>query len=782
MNKRRNRTNHKMRTGLTRLVAGLVLCACCLGALPHLGIRAESTAGSGVTSAPAKREVVFGSLDASGGVHQLYVVNHFDVKRAQTFEDYGPYSEVVQLTGDRAPVLGDDDTVTLAAEKGHYYYQGNLKTKALPWRFDIRYRLDGKEKKTTEIAGASGRLELLIDIRQNPEVDAFFFETYSLQISAELDPEKVDILEVDKAAILADNGTKRQVNWIVLPNQEMTLSLTADVRDFEMPPLTIAGAPLNLEFELPDFSDDMAPLDDLSDGIRQLADGADELETGYVELVSHYDEIVEGGEALAEGGEALESGGSELADGMGEYAAGINRYTDGVMSVSQGVSHMVGGLGTLREGLAELSTNGDQLRAGSTSVRSGLEQIASKLPEPGSFDEVSLPTWSDEDLAQLDELVAGSQAVKEALGQISIGMQGLSQLHGGLQQLEATLGELKEQAAVFVLPEQTPVAMTEEEWKGYLLTLSVTMPEASEAILLPQLAGMSQLAAGYVGAVTMLNGTLDGLLDPTQGVPALTAGAAQLLPLVDAMGQLDAQYDALHEGIVALVGQVKALAELSASYAPLLDQLSQLEALFAGLRTMAEEYAAFDEGVRRYTDGVDQMLVGVDGSEATPGLLPAAKQLEVGIGQVAANGPQLKTGADELKDGALSLKGGLGEFMTGVTDYVSGVATYRKDGLDRYRAGLAEFTDGTSELREETADLRQRFEDGIQERIDELTEGDVEPKSYTSAKNKKIDNLQFVFMTDAITKPDNGPESSFATEDEGGFFERLARLFRREDD
>ena len=53
------------------------------------------------TDGSAKREVIYGKLDAVGQVEQLYVVNHFQPTESKTIVDYGDYEKVVQLTGDQ---------------------------------------------------------------------------------------------------------------------------------------------------------------------------------------------------------------------------------------------------------------------------------------------------------------------------------------------------------------------------------------------------------------------------------------------------------------------------------------------------------------------------------------------------------------------------------------------------------------------------------------------------------------------------------------------------------
>lgn len=80
------------------------------------------------------------------------MVNAFTVTEAGEITDYGDYESVHNLTSLEA-IEEDKDEYTFYSEKGKFYYQGNMVDAQLPWNFEMKYVLDGKEVSTEELAG-----------------------------------------------------------------------------------------------------------------------------------------------------------------------------------------------------------------------------------------------------------------------------------------------------------------------------------------------------------------------------------------------------------------------------------------------------------------------------------------------------------------------------------------------------------------------------------------------------------------------------------------------------
>ena len=172
-----------------------------------------------------KEEVVYGMLNPDGGVNNIYVVNIFD---GGEVTDYGSYTKVNNMTtSEKLSQRGDQITVNTTAKK--LYYQGTLESKELPWNVAIKYILNGKEISAAELAGKTGALKIAISVTKNNKVNSTFYDNYALQLTVQLDTKLCENIKADNATI-ADAGSKKQINYTVLPGKGADISVTADLQ------------------------------------------------------------------------------------------------------------------------------------------------------------------------------------------------------------------------------------------------------------------------------------------------------------------------------------------------------------------------------------------------------------------------------------------------------------------------------------------------------------------------------------------------------------------------
>lgn len=763
---------------LAKSIVAIVLLALVLSVIPAF-VQADREAKIVTlpTSDASKREVVYARLKATGDVDSVYVVNHFHPSGKTSLTDYGDYEEVIQLTGNAPPVL-NGTTVSIAEAEGPYYYQGNLKSRELPWLFDMKWKLDGEEREPETLSGVSGELELEMSVKSNENIDDDFFNQYALQISIPIDPERTQIVAASEGFMVSYAGTEQQMTYMALPGMETTFKAVFDVKDFAMGQMTIAGVPLAFGIDLETFDDEfnemLAPLEELESGIAEFADGAVELRKGYKELLNAYNKMSDGSGKLLSGGKQLKSGADKLKDGVKKYTSGVDRYVGGVGQLSKGYQTFDQGVQAMYQGTQQLNAEGAQLLEGSAAVLAGLNAIVDQL-SADALNGVEIPAITPEMLAQLDELVDGSEGVRDGLAGLA---EGAEQLYGGLIALQNQLTILKENADKFVIPENDVPAMTAAEWQGYITSpapygLGLTISGDAAGQLYIELAGLSGLASAYKPAATMLRGTIDGLLDQKEGVPALVNGAKGLLAGVQKLsagygGYHDGtnQVPGLHQGIVTLVEQLKGFAGMSGQFAPLLEQFPQL---VEGLQQLRAGYAGvydadgtpvvgpdgvpmigFHPGLKAYLEqGVGGLIAGYEGVAGQPGLLAGSKGIKDGLAALAKNGRQLSSGGSELRDGIAKTGKGIADYIGGISSFDKGLDRYRADGLIPYYDGLIKFEDGAETLKAETSDLPQKFEDAISELLEEF-EGSFEVRSFVSEANKDVTSVQFVFMTEEI--------------------------------
>ena len=228
-------------------------------------------------SEPQKEEVIYAALKPNGQAEEAYVVNIFP---GGAVTDYGNYTSVRMMnTEDTVTYLGG--LVSFVTAESRVYYQGNLSQVELPWLFTLEWKLNGQSVSAEQMAGAWGKMEMRLSIRQNPARPGNFFDTHALQITASLDTDRCTNITAE-GATQANVGPVRQLNWIILPGTESEVVLTADVTDFEMPALSINGVRMQLD-----------PGDEVIEDVLSLVDGLEELS-------SHNEELTDGAKQLVQ--------------------------------------------------------------------------------------------------------------------------------------------------------------------------------------------------------------------------------------------------------------------------------------------------------------------------------------------------------------------------------------------------------------------------------------------------------------------------------------------------
>ena len=378
-----------------------------------------------------KDENVYVNLNQDGSVDGIYVVNAYRLDADTQIVDYGNYESVKNLTSD-AQISQQRGTVTVDAQAGEFFYQGNLQSKEIPWEISISYTLDGKEISAEELAGKNGKLRISIHVGQNDQVDSGFFENYLLQVTLTMDMERCSNLEAPGAPA-ANVGTDKQLVYSILAGSEKDITVTADVLDFEMDAISFQGLPMNLDVDKEVFS-----LDDLYDKAGEISDAADEFSDGAQDLEGGVNSLQEGVEGLQSGAESLKEGIDSYADGAKSLGDGIDTLQDGSNDLADGAQELVDGITSLQDGANQLrdgysGENGaasgarkladgvKQLKTGSHQLSEGVSTLVDMISGLGGSSEGSLEEEMQFLLDQVDKMNAVLQALQ--IEQISTGSE-----------------------------------------------------------------------------------------------------------------------------------------------------------------------------------------------------------------------------------------------------------------------------------------------------------------------------------------------------------------------
>lgn len=370
-----------------------------------------------------KEETIYGILEGDGTVKEIVVVNGLH----GLYKDYGNYESIENLTN-LQDIAYQNQSISLDESQEDFYYSGVLKEVSLPWVFDFTYQLDGQTLDLSDLAGKSGYLEIVLNIEDSGLYDDFFNQ-YALQVALSLPADRVSNLQAP-GATLVDAAGKKQLAFVVLPGQEKTLKISADVINFEMDAMTLNGVKMVFDMDV-DTSELTEELSQLSDAINQLDEGALELSTGL----------------------------TQLSEGLNTYSSGLRAYADGVNAFSDGGKSLVYGMTEISQGLNTMATDGIALKAGLQALEDGVILNANNtLKSMGIMDlvitkenyqevlstEAFLPLL--EEIEQTLQLTQGIQAYMAGVDGLAQGsselLAGLKEYTGQSQVLAQTANEL----------------------------------------------------------------------------------------------------------------------------------------------------------------------------------------------------------------------------------------------------------------------------------------------------------------------------------------------------
>ncbi|MDR0292527.1 MAG: hypothetical protein LBH95_00025 [Oscillospiraceae bacterium] len=523
---------------------------------------AASVAGGGADRDPvpggpaavtAKDETVYARLSSGGEVQDIYVVNHFTLERGGLFSDYGAYSSVINLT-DLNPLTVTDGTVRAQTAGEHFYYQGNLTYRRLPWLYFVEYRLNGTVIRPADLAGKSGRLEIrLTSSALGDPVSEIFYNNYMRQITFTLDNDTCSGITAG-GAVRANAGKNSVFVFTILPKQDADITVTADVRDFEMAGIDITAMPYAMNIKLPaadGLLDDFALL---AEALAELNDGAAKLRDGAAEITLGTEELRDGSSAFRNGLLQLSANSGSVTDASAQIMSALSRMTSllGGAPDADGLERLPGALAQLAEGLDQISDGMRRLRDGHAQAYAALDKAVTGIPahEIGEEQLLGLYAKADEServlLARLMESYAAAMTVKGTYEQGKTAFMSVSglldTLSGSVDTISAILTELSGQIS----------ALSGGGITAQVRQLSEGISEVSEQYaafhsgLVSYMQGVTGLAGSYSAlndGVADLNG---GMAELSEGVSELSNGTGRLAAEISGLpGQFQHQIDSL---------------------------------------------------------------------------------------------------------------------------------------------------------------------------------------------------------------------------------------------
>lgn len=565
----------------------------------------------------------------------------------------------------------------LDENKKDVYYKGDT-DKKLPVDVSVKYFLDGKEMKASELEGKSGHLKIVITSKNNryeaKTIDGQSRNVYSPYVvvaAMTFDDEKVENITSDDIKVVKDGkneivttvmtpGMKQNLSKIVedkeLDNFKDEVSVEMDIKDYK--PVEIYSVITNEFFQ---EKKNIDSLDKLQNGVKELQDNSQKLVDASVKLSEGQDKLNSGISQMQTGVTKLHSGSQKLASStqqmqgkfsgiqskVGPIQGYVAQMNDGSLKLYNGISDYTAAVGKIKENTAKIKEGSEKLAKGATDLDNGV----GKLKDATS------------------QLRAGTENMKEMTAQKDQLLEKSSQLSNGLNGLAGSYGQL---------------ADTVEQISGKSQQLKDSSAQFNE-----KLQQVAQLAGGADGSASTEK-IARGLESSAEGLN----NAIQQLQANNEEGQLN-------DTIAYLQAQKNVMYVQAESIRNAGSQNAGQQKLQAALSQLAQSSSALSQGNADLSNALMRTSAAMNQSKAK--LVDSSNQLSQGLGQMggALNGADglstLKDSIDKLDDATGQIKGGSQTLKEGTLQNEKAMAMLL-NGMEELDKNSSALVEGSSKL------------------------------------------------------------------------------------
>lgn len=644
----------------------------------------------------------------------------------------------------------------LDENKKDIYYKGDT-DKKLPVDVSVKYFLDGKEMKASELEGKSGHLKIVITSKNNryqaKTIDGQSRNVYSPYVvvaAMTFDDEKVENITSDDIKVVKDGkneivttvmtpGMKQNLSKIVedkeLDNFKDEVSVEMDIKDYK--PVEIYSVITNEFFQ---EKKNIDSLDKLQNGVKELQDNSQKLVDASVKLSEGQDKLNSGISQMQTGVTKLHSGSQKLASStqqmqgkfsgiqskVGPIQGYVAQMNDGSLKLYNGISDYTSAVGKIKENTAKIKEGSEKLAKGSTDLDNGV----GKLKDATS------------------QLRAGTENMKEMTAQKDQLLEKSSQLSNGLNGLAGSYGQL---------------ADTVEQISGKSQQLKDSSAQFNEKLQqVAQLAGGAETSASAEKIARGLESSAEGLNNAIQQLQANNEEGQ----LNDTIAYLQAQKNVMYVQAESIrnagsqnAGQQKlqaALAQLAQSSSKLSQGNADLSnALMRTSAAMNQSKAKLVDSSNQLSQGLGQMGGALNGADGLSTLKDSIDKLDDATGQIKGGSQKLKEGtlqnekamamllngmeeldknSSALVEGSSKLSGGLQEFnkqsallssLSQINEKaiipMSNAINMLNDGLGQLDSSTGQLKSGSDELASGQKEFSSKLKEYKEKGIDELS-------------------------------------------------------------
>lgn len=752
-----------------RKIKRKIAASVAVGMSVMMGVTPAFAASGTSDSDVYKEETVYVNAKASGKTDKVTVSNWLKNSGSVSgnLEDESTLSDIKNVKGDEK-YTADGDKLTWSTDSEDIYYQGTT-DKKLPVSVKLKYYLDGKEMKPSELKGKSGHLKITVDYKNNEKknvsVDGKDTEVYTpfvMMTGMILPNETFSNVTIDNGKIISDGnknivigfgmpGLKDSLNLSSEESDKVTipesLSIEADVKDFTMSSTyTVALSDLlddmNMD-DIADVDDLQTALDDLEDAALQLVSGSDTLADGAGTLADGVNTYTEGVDTLNAGIQKYLGSNGELSGSVTEYVNGVNKVVKGVQDYTNGVNTLADGVSSYVDGEKQLAAGASQL----TQLSTGLKKVQSAIAKMEASTDGKGKDREDIKVAS-SELAAGTQALEDSLGTKQV--QALMAQVGSMvqtEQLESGMQKGVKEPVTNIVKELT-VLQKELDGLNTQLTNLKTTCESKVTELNTAIDDYNNKVAAAKNAANTSSEKISQsiqALETQKSKASSDAEKQQLQQSIDALKNAKTAADGLKnvntvekasisidnidtsditKGIKTLTGNLQTASKTMEGLGSQLGEMqTKLDTITAAkdkipadqLNSLTSNITKLNAGMQGLDAGISELAAGISTLDSeTSAQFPTAIQgitaLNKGFAQLSGYNGSLVSGANKLKSNSPTLVAGVNTLQSGTNQLASGLNTLgsqMSSGSATLAANSGALRNGASELQSGAKELAE---------------------------------------------------------------------------
>ncbi len=252
----------------------------------------------------ATNEVIFISLNQSGQITSMKASNHLRHTTFAYYEQDGVFfnSGHSNITSGKGPIIIENNKALIPslADNLNFFYtlalDHNYYIDLLPFKLNTKYRLNGYTVGYQSLKGASGRVQIEIEVTSNPNADTYFQDSFAAQIQVPINLNYAHIIKSDGAMANVITGTTSTLAYMIMPKTSTKIVIELEANNFRFDGIQAVYQPFNLG----DFTSSFLDVDEL--GLDRLA----LLSSGLMRVISEFTSAANQLEPLFSGMEMMQ--------------------------------------------------------------------------------------------------------------------------------------------------------------------------------------------------------------------------------------------------------------------------------------------------------------------------------------------------------------------------------------------------------------------------------------------------------------------------------------------